>query len=176
MFNELCDNHIIKTMYNEHKHILCMLNKLEKYKRYLSSSNYNDGLEYMNYINELSIKIIGAEPHHQREEEVLFIKMEEKGILGPPQCMRIEHNIIRRMKHDLKNKSENSNLNWEVRIQEVSEIISNLCETLRTHIEKENNILYPLALQKITKKSEWEKMKIKCDEIGYCCFCPSKNI
>jgi hypothetical protein len=46
--------------------------------------------------------------------------------------------------------------------------------TLRAHIEKENNILYPMALQCITDDKKWEEMKIKCDDIGYCCFCPTE--
>jgi len=50
-----------------------------------------------------------------------------------------------------------------------------LCDTLRQHIHKENHILYPMAIRTITEDSEWDKMKIKCDEIGYCCFCPSHN-
>ena len=56
----------------------------------------------------------------------------------------------------------------------VSQLISELCMTLRAHIEKENNILYPMALQCITDDKKWEEMKIKCDDIGYCCFCPTE--
>ena len=30
-----------------------------------------------------------------------------------------------------------------------------------------------MALQSITDDTKWEEMKIKCDEIGYCCFYPT---
>ncbi|MEK7279398.1 MAG: hypothetical protein AAB090_01970 [Nitrospirota bacterium] len=44
--------------------------------------------------------------------------------------------------------------------------------TLRDHIFKENNILYPMALQVIQDKNSWDKLKSACDKIGYCCFTP----
>ncbi len=46
--------------------------------------------------------------------------------------------------------------------------------TLRDHIFKENNILYPMAVQVILEPEKWADMKLKCDEIGYCCFTPSE--
>lgn len=36
---------------------------------------------------------------------------------------------------------------------------------------KEDNILYPIALQ-LLSPDEWEKVKKECDKIGYCCFTP----
>ena len=77
------------------------------------------------------------------------------------------------MKHDLKSETENSDKDWPVRVEKVSQLISELCSMLRQHIDKENNILYPMALQSITEVTQWEEMKVRCDEIGYCCFCPS---
>ena len=46
--------------------------------------------------------------------------------------------------------------------------------TLRDHIFKENNILYPTALEVIKENSVWKKMKDDCDKIGYCCFTPEQ--
>ena len=46
-------------------------------------------------------------------------------------------------------------------------------ELIREHIFKEDNILYQIALQVLSKK-EWKEVKKGCDKIGYCCFTPSK--
>jgi hypothetical protein len=46
-----------------------------------------------------------------------------------------------------------------------------LTRELEGHIFKEDNILYQIALQVLTKK-EWEEVKKECDKIGYCCFTP----
>ena len=126
-------------------------------------------------INQLSINLISAEPHHQREEQVLFTAMEKIGISGPPQVMRMEHEVMRGMKYDLKNETENSDRDLPAKVAKVSQLISALCSNLRQHIDKEDNILYPMALQSITDAAKWEEMKVRCDEIGYCCFCPSEK-
>ncbi|MDP6339786.1 MAG: hemerythrin domain-containing protein [Candidatus Marinimicrobia bacterium] len=174
MFEQLPEGHIIKTMVKEHEHILAMLDELQEIALQLSDDDQNNGIVFMNRANELAVKIIGAEPHHQREEQVLFPAIEEVGISGPTQVMRMEHEMMREMKHDLKSETENSDRDWSVRVEKVSQLISELCSTLRQHIDKENNILYPIALQSITEVAKWEEMKVRCDEIGYCCFCPSE--
>jgi hypothetical protein len=176
---QLKENHVINTMVREHEHILDMLEKLEKISFKLSNCDQNSAMKFMDRVNELSIKIIGAEPHHKREEEVLFPAMAENGYSGPAECMKREHEIMRKIKQDLKDETEKSEesccCNWKNKKDKVSQLISELCRTLRAHIDKENNILYPMALQSITEDIKWEEMKIKCDEIGYCCFCPTIN-
>ncbi len=173
MFEQLPEGHIIKTMVKEHEHILAMLDELQEITLQLSDDDQNNSIVFMNRANELAVKIIGAEPHHQREEQVLFPAIEEVGISGPTQVMRMEHEVMREMKHDLKSETENIDVDWSVRVEKVSQLILELCSTLRQHIDKENNILYPMALQSITEVTKWEEMKVRCDEIGYCCFCPS---
>ena len=174
---QLKDNHVINTMITEHEHILEMLDELEKISLKLSDCNQGSAIVYRDRVNKLAIKIIGAEPHHKREEEVLFPAMEENGFSGPTECMRMEHEMMRKMKQALKDETENSEesccCDWKNKNNKISQLISELCSTLRAHIDKENNILYPMALQSITDDTKWEEMKIKCDEIGYCCFCPT---
>ena len=173
---QLKDNHVINTMITEHEHILEMLDELEKISLKLSDCNQDSAIVYRDRVNKLAIKIIGAEPHHKREEEVLFPAMEVNGFSGPTECMRMEHEMMRKMKQALKDETENSEesccCDWKNKNNKISQLISELCSTLRAHIDKENNILYPMALQSITDDTKWEEMKIKCDEIGYCCFCP----
>jgi hypothetical protein len=48
-----------------------------------------------------------------------------------------------------------------------------LCSLLPSHFFKENNILFPAALQVVTV-DEWEEVRKEFDEIGYCCFTPSQ--
>jgi hypothetical protein len=175
MFKELTDKHVIKTMFKEHEHILSILDDLEELRGELLEKNRLSLETLLPRINNLSLQLISAEPHHKREEDVLFPAMEEIGINGPPHVMKVEHELIREMKHDLKNETENSGKDLEKQVDRVSQLILRLCSTLRKHIDKENNILYPMALQSITEEAKWIDMKKRCDEIGYCCFCPSNQ-
>ena len=54
----------------------------------------------------------------------------------------------------------------------MNELAGFIVPTLREHIYKENNILYPAALQVIEDDRVWQKLKDECDSIGYCCFTP----
>ena len=82
--------------------------------------------------------------------------------------MRQEHMGIRELKPELKKASTEMGNNWGKKANSFWNIIIELCQTLRQHICKENQILYPMALRKITEDTEWDDMKIKCYKIGYC--------
>jgi DUF438 domain-containing protein len=47
----------------------------------------------------IAAHLLGAEPHHQREEQVLFAELENRGLFGQPRVMRMEHEDLRIRKH-----------------------------------------------------------------------------
>jgi uncharacterized protein len=58
--------------------------------------------------------------------------------------------------------------------KELDEVAKYIVLSLREHIFKENNILYPTALEAIDEKESWKRTKKECDKIGYCCFTPER--
>jgi hypothetical protein len=117
-----------------------------------------------------------AENHYLREENVLFPTMEKHGITEPPAIMWMEHNKIREIKKKLLDLVEKWNsMQFADFKTKLSEAAKPLCEILPNHFFKENNILFPAALQMITA-SEWEEVRKEFDEIGYCCFTPPQAI
>jgi|ETNmetMinimDraft_21_1059911.scaffolds.fasta_scaffold02503_3 hypothetical protein len=175
MIKNLPEGHIIDTMIKEHHHILNILDELNDISRELSIIPIENTKKLLIRINTLSLKLINAEPHHQREEQVLFPALEKEGIMGATSCMRKEHESIRLMKNRLKNKTMTIDMITKSDIINIMLIINDLCDTLRLHIEKENTILYPFSLQKINDDAVWVEMKKQCDDIGYCCFHPVKE-
>lgn len=102
-----------------------------------------------------------AEPHHHKEENVLFPKLEEKGIPregGPIGMMLLEHETKRGFVKNLREALENGD---EAKIKENALSIVNL---MRDHIYKENNILYPCA-EDVLSEEEMNEMGAKCSEI-----------
>ena len=57
--------------------------------------------------------------------------------------------------------------------KKISELADYITVELPKHIEKEDNILYPMALE-VIPENEWPEIKKKCDRIGYCCFTPEQ--
>lgn len=116
---------------------------------------------------------VDAEKHYLREENVLFPMLEKHGITESPAIMWMEHNQIRDIKKRLRSLVENWNaISFYDFKTQLGEVAKPLCSILPSHFFKENNILFPAALQVVTSE-EWEEARKEFDEIGYCCFTPS---
>jgi PAS domain S-box-containing protein len=113
-----------------------------------------------------------SEKHYLREENVLFPTMEKHGVTEPPAIMWMEHNRIRETKKKLHDLVEKWNTmpytDFKTRLSKAAEPF---CSLLPDHFFKENNILFPTALQVVTDK-EWEDVRREFDEIGYPSFTP----
>ena len=105
-----------------------------------------------------------AEPHHQKEEQVLFPALEKKGIPnegGPIGMMLAEHTAKRDYLVKMREGLEENN---NIKLKENTKAMISL---LRDHIYKEDNILYPCAQDTLTKEelaslaSQCEKIKVK---------------
>lgn len=170
----LAPGHVIHTLVSEHEMILHFLDELEKLNQAAQKmASYSSNKDEVKKLMHIAEHLIGAEPHHQREEEVLFPEVEERGVSGPPQVMKMEHEDLRRRKHELMEISEMADkLDFNTFRRRLDATARFIVATLRDHIFKENNILYPMALQVIPDKNSWDKMKTECDKIGYCCFTP----
>ncbi len=176
--DDLDINHVIHTFVVEHDALLDYLDELDKINNEVQASNAEMiSFDVLTKINDLAKNLIGAEPHHQREEKVLFPALETAGVSGPPRIMKMEHVELRELKKRLLELSE---VGAELKVDDFKEELRLIAEPLifklRDHIFKENNILYPTALQVIKTESEWLSLKTACDAIGYCAFTPKENI
>lgn len=171
---DLAPGHVVHTLVAEHDMILQFLRELERVNAAIQRMDrYDPAREEFGLLHHLAEHLVGAEKHHQREEDVLFPEVEARGVYGPPQIMRMDHDTLRPLKHELLELAEQvAELQFAEFQRRVNAAATVLVPTLTEHIWKENNILYPTALKVIPEDSEWVRMKAECDEIGYCCFTP----
>lgn len=159
----LAPDHVVAVMIDEHERILGVLDRLEG--RVLAGGRDPSSLAE---INALAVRLLEAEPHHEREERVLFPALRARGVQGPPAVMEAEHMELRALKqaiHDASSGGDADEERWSGLRRDALALV----ELLRTHIHKENEILYPIAIQVVADPAEWERMKKRCDVIGYCC-------
>ncbi len=166
--------HMVHTLMREHEIISGYLDRLEEVngamQRMDSYSRDRDEFDELSHIAE---HLVEAESHHQREEEVLFPELERRGVFGPPKVMRTEHVELRARKKALKELAEAADeMEFRTFKERLDAVVKSIVPALRDHIFKEDNILYPTALQVIGEARVWGRMKAKCDEMGYCCFTP----
>ncbi|MDO5517275.1 MAG: DUF438 domain-containing protein [Clostridium sp.] len=172
--SNISKGHVLYTLIEEHELILSFLKELEQVTNIILDLNdFDENRKEFGRVTELIDNILDAEPHHKREEDVLFPELEGKGITGPTRIMRLEHDDLRKKKKELKKLSESvSDLDFEEYKRELKRLSNVICFELKDHIFKENYILYPTALESIDSKDKWDDMKSECDNIGYCTFTP----
>jgi hemerythrin-like domain-containing protein len=136
---------------NEHDAILHVLTILDKM---LSSSTKSEA-ENLQFGNELVnfLKIFADKCHHGKEENILFIELENKGVPnegGPIGAMLQEHQqgreFIALMNKSLESKDLANFKNNAIKYRDL----------LRSHIAKENNVLFLMADKLLDDKNQDE--------------------
>jgi PAS domain S-box-containing protein len=166
--------HPISILIEEHRVMLEKAERLETLVKMLEEAC--DSVYVGEALTELQTLVKDfqdSEKHYLREENVLFPTLEKHGVSEPPAIMWMEHNRIREIKKKFHNTVEKWNtMPYSDFKKRLSKDAGPLCSILPDHFFKENNILFPTALQVVTDK-EWEDVRKEFDEIGYPTFTPS---
>ncbi|RKD29493.1 DUF438 domain-containing protein [Thermohalobacter berrensis] len=172
---QIDQGHVLDILIKEHDEILKYLNELEIVNNKIQTmKSFAGEKKEFTKLKYLADRLLETEKHHQREEDVLFIQMEERKITGPTRIMRMEHDDLRERKQLIKELSENvSKLDFKEFKTKLDEAVKYIIFNLRDHIFKENYILYPTALEAIKDPKKWQEMKRQFDKIGYCSFTPT---
>ena len=108
------------------------------------------------------------EKHYLRKENVLFPYLERHGFVGPSSVMWAIHDDIRagwKALDALLSSGPDDDLTaFSAQIDEVFEPLST---AIREMFYKEENILYPTALEKLNEE-EWMEIRTQEPEVGYC--------
>lgn len=155
----------IQKLKTEHQIILRGIGAMEEKTRLLASGENVSGDFF-----ELAIDFIrnyADKYHHAKEENILFVRMEKAGFprnSGPVAVMLYEHDEGRKYIAELEKANKlYSNGNQAAR----SDIIANSAAyttLLRSHIQKEDNILYPMAINMLGE-SMISQMQVEFDEV-----------
>lgn len=165
--------HPIHTLMEEHKIILESLRKLDSLIERLKTLNDFKALNHdLEELKDVAHHLVEAENHHQREEDVLFPRLKTHDIIEPPDIMKMDHDEFRKRKRELFQLTSNySAYGFDEFKAKVIDAGAYLVKELDSHIFKEDNILYQIALQ-VLNDDEWQEIKRENDKIGYCCFTP----
>jgi PAS domain S-box-containing protein len=169
--------HPVHILMQEHNRLIQISTKLKEVTNAIRGRDNFDSMgELKAELTSIVEQLKDSENHYLREENVLFPYLEKKGVTQPPAIMWMEHDQIRKMKKHLYHHVEICETieynDFSQRLVEVSQAIS---EMLSDHFFKESRILFPAALDLITK-NEWIDIRNQFDELGYCSFTPKDAI
>ncbi|AZS13189.1 DUF438 domain-containing protein [Paenibacillus lutimineralis] len=114
--------------------------------------------------------LLDLDKHYSRKENLLFPYLEKYGIFGPTKVMWGVDDVIRAMIKEVKGKLSDYKGNQQELITDLELVIREVNEM----IFKEENILLPMALEKLTE-DEWLKIARESDQIGFCLTAPDQE-
>ena len=169
--------HPLSTLISEHEEILKILDRLDEVNTEIQNLNeFEADSPLFAELKEIGTKLLDTEKHHTREEETLFPEVDKSGVTGPTRIMRMEHDDLWPHKEEIMSLAENvEEMNFDRFKEELKMHSEYVVVTLRDHIFKENNILYPTA-KDVIADSKWDEIKQQSDQIGYCSFTPEAEI
>lgn len=160
--------HPVHTFKLENREIEKLVNF--KLSLHLDKFRKEDGEEIVfKLIEDLNL-LLDLDKHYSRKENLLFPYLEKYGIYGPTKVMWGVDDAIRAMIKEVKANLMSYNGDKEMMCTDVERII----QEVNAMIFKEENILLPMALEKLTE-DEWLKIARESDQIGFCLTAPERE-
>ncbi len=141
----------IETLMNEHQRILAVLESLSSWARGLSGRADDARAELAEFV--AFIRGFADALHHGKEEDILFAAMVERGFprhQGPIAVMLAEHAEFRGLTEIMLALSESATPWGEDDRKKASRTALAYADLLSSHIEKEDQILYPMAEERLS--------------------------
>jgi hemerythrin-like domain-containing protein len=155
----------------EHQGILLMLRILEKVAAKLEAKEKVD-LNHLERIVEF-FRVFADQCHHGKEEELLFPAMEKAGVpkdQGPIGVMLAEHQQGRGFIRGMAGALDRQKKGDPKALPSYAENARNYIVLLTQHINKEDNVLFPMGEKVLSKKTQEELVegfeKIETERIG----------
>ncbi|MEM4246647.1 MAG: DUF438 domain-containing protein [Candidatus Bathyarchaeia archaeon] len=141
------------------------IEKLTKALRDAVKGEWKGPAESVQEIKDLLSRLRGIEVHYTRKEQLLFPYLEKYGFYGPSKVMWGKddevRDLLKRAISEVERVISEEGLNQYAR-----EVLDPLLEEVEEMIFKEENILFPTSLEKLSLE-DWAEILQESDQIGY---------
>jgi hypothetical protein len=118
--------------------------------------------------------LFDADKLYRRKEYLLFPYLENQGITGPPKVMWGKHDEIRELIKGSIELLRTPSITREELIASSEIVLSPAIKGVVDMTKKEEEILFPMALDKLTE-SDWYEISKQSLQIGFCLYDPQKD-
>ena len=166
--------HPVHTFQQENRAIEWEIAALEKlYGQVNEFGDEDDVSQLFVEIHSRFNALMDVEKHYLRKENLLFPYLEKYGVTGPSNVMWGKHNEAREL---MKNAIEALHAAKSITAGEAKTVIELVLKpasnAVSEMIYKEEEILFPMSLDKLTKQ-EWYEIYQQSIEIGFCLYDPT---
>ncbi|MFO7792003.1 MAG: hemerythrin domain-containing protein [Candidatus Saliniplasma sp.] len=160
ILKDIDSDHPIRKLVGEHERVKSLLLTIETHMKHedIETDMKNTVKYFIETITEL-------QKHFDREEEVIFPRLNNLKKVGRTILLEEEHGEILEMRDELQEALSEGTVDTE----DVKEILYDIITDLRMHTFFESDMLYPTALEIL---DDWDEIKKESDHIGYCKFQP----
>ena len=155
---ESLPGHPVFTFQMENEIIMRLLEAMED-----TLDNWEDGKpDALDSLIQQTENLTAIEKHYSRKENILFPYLEQKGFEGPSKVMWGVDNEIRAQIKQFREHITSPDPDAVV----ASEQFARLSDTISEMIYKEEKILFPAALERLSEQ-EWAAIRDQEEQIGY---------
>lgn len=116
-------------------------------------------------LKEMLLTLRGIETHYERKEQLLFPFLEKQGFFGPSKVMWGKDNEVRDLLKTARQGIDHLS-EWQELASYNKQSLEPLLEEVLGMIFKEENILFPTSLEKLSA-ADWVEILRESDDIGY---------
>lgn len=116
-------------------------------------------------LKEMLLALRGIDTHYERKEQLLFPFLEKQGFFGPSKVMWGKDNEVRDLLKAARQGIDQLS-GWKELADYNQQALEPLLEEVLGMIFKEENILFPISLEKLSA-GDWVDILRESDDIGY---------
>ncbi len=159
--DETLPGHPVHTFMAENVALAAAVDEFDSLVERLTSDCSSENLKSLkDALRAALAKLFEVEKHYLRKENQLFPFLEKHGITGPSRMMWSFHDNIRDMLKEIKRGFD------EEKAERIIEAGAKAVRAITDMIFKENNLLFPMALQRLGEE-EWLEIRRGEEEVGY---------
>lgn len=163
--------HPVDVFFEENKAIRKLISDandaIEKIKNGQDDALHQSIMEIQGLFNQM----MDIDKHFKRKEYLVFPYLEKKGITGPPKVMWGKHDEIRTLLQGAVESIRACPLDREELMTVAEIMLKPALKGVEDMIAKEEEILFPMALENLTE-AEWFEVHRQTLDIGYCLYDP----
>jgi len=171
---ETVPGHPVHTFRLENEAIAQAVTELQQNIQQIASAGSTEAAgKAVQQARETLNKLMQLNKHYLRKENLLFPYLEKHGVAGPSSVMWGIHDDIRNGLEELLRILEGyTDYDLTALTVAIEQVATPLLTAITEMIYKENNILFPLALEKLSS-TEWRAIAEQSPDLGYCLVEPT---
>ena len=168
------EGHPVDVMLNENRELKKVTAKIKDTLFAIEFDNSIDFPGTMLKLRGLFNELYDADKHYQRKEYLIFPFLEKQGITGPPKVMWGKHDEIRELIKGSIEILATEGISKDDLIASASIILLPAIRGVNEMVPKEEEILFPMALDKLSD-NDWYEISRQSVDIGFCLYDPNTD-